>query len=472
MNYFKISKFFLYLVPFGIIIVTHSTLFPFIVGKYVWFRSLIGLALVLFLLGLLFDRQADFYWNRFKQVIKSPLVIAVSLFVVAFLLATLLGINPHFSFWSNFERGEGGLQMLNLYVFFMLLFTLFRNENDWRKLFWIFLLSALFMVFYGAGASAKYIDAEAIFRTPDGGEERILTGDGGIWYRTFKNFIGPSFTDEGFRFQGSIGNPAYVATYLIFSLFFAGYLLFSRFKQLGKGKKFILIISILTFGAFFFLAATRGSFVGLGAGMFVAFLYFAYVKKPWRKPIVGVLILLIFLTGSLIYFKDTPFVKSIPGSRIFDISFSAKTFQHRAIMWGIAWEGLKERPVFGWGPENYIKIFYKHYSPNYFVPGTGYGAWFDRAHSVVFDYLAETGVVGLVSYLGIFITFFWQFAKSNLKNRTPFIVSALILAIPVMYLVQGLALFDVSATYIPLFAFLAFSAYMFSTDKVMHQEQH
>ncbi len=443
MNYFKISKFFLYLVPFGIIIVTHSTLFPFIVGKYVWFRSLIGLAFILFLLGLLFDHQADFYWNRFKKVIKSPLVIAVSVFVAAFLLATLLGIDPHFSFWSNFERGEGGLQMLNLYVFFMLLFTLFRSENDWRKFFWIFLLSALFMVFYGAGASLK-----------------------------FGNFIGPSFTDESFRFQGSIGNPAYVATYLVFSLFFAGYLLFSRFKQLSKGQKFILIISILTFGAFFFLAATRGSFVGLGAGIFAALLYLAYIKKPWRKPAVGALILLIFLAGSLIYFRDTPFVKSIPGSRIFDISFSAETFQHRAIMWGIAWEGLKERPVFGWGPESYIQIFYKHYSPDYFTPGKSYGAWFDRAHSVIFDYLAETGIVGFISYLGIFITFFWQFARSNLKNRTPLIVGALLLAIPVMYLVQGLALFDVSATYIPLFAFLAFSAFMFSTDKLMYQEQH
>ncbi|KKL11323.1 hypothetical protein LCGC14_2546990, partial [marine sediment metagenome] len=89
---------------------------------YVWFRSLIGLALIFFLLGLLFNREADFYWERLKRIVRSPLFIAVSVFVTAFLAATFFGVDPAFSFWSNFERGEGGLQILNLYVFFVLLF--------------------------------------------------------------------------------------------------------------------------------------------------------------------------------------------------------------------------------------------------------------------------------------------------------------------------------------------------------------
>lgn len=461
MNYFKISRLFLYLVPLGIVIVTRSTLFPFIVGKYVWFRSLIGLALIFFLLGLLFNREADFYWERLKRIVRSPLFIAVSVFVTAFLAATFFGVDPAFSFWSNFERGEGGLQILNLYVFFVLLFALFRNESDWRKLFWIFILAAFLMIFYGVGAGLKYVDAEIVVRhLSDGGIENILSGKGGPLYQTFKNFIGPAFSGNfSDRFHGSIGNPAYVGTYLIFSLFFAGYLLFSKLKLLSKGQKFTLIMSIGIFGASFLLAATRGSFMGLGAGAFVGFLYLAYKSKVWRKYILGVLAILIILFSSLIYFRESSFVKSIPGSRIFDISFSAKTFQHRTIMWGIAWEGFKERPIFGWGPENYIRIFSKHYNPNYFTPGKGYGAWFDRAHSIIFDYLAETGIIGLISYVGIFVVFFWQFAKSNIRARIPLITSALFLALPVAYLVQGLVLFDVSATYIPLFAFLSFAAY-------------
>ena len=73
-DYFKFSKFFLYLVPFAIAIVSRSTLFPFIVGKYVWFRTAVDLALIAFLLGLLFmPREANIYENRLKKVLPKDL---------------------------------------------------------------------------------------------------------------------------------------------------------------------------------------------------------------------------------------------------------------------------------------------------------------------------------------------------------------------------------------------------------------
>ena len=63
-------------------------------------------------------------------------------------------------------------------------------------------------------------------------------------------------------------------------------------------------------------------------------------------------------------------------------------------MWNIAWEGFKVRPIFGWGPENFLKVFDTHFDTRYFNPVDGFGAWFDRAHSVYFDYLVETGALG------------------------------------------------------------------------------
>ena len=434
LSYFKLSRFFLYIIPFGVAIVSRNTLFPFIVGKYVWFRSLVAIALILFLLGLLFDQQKRIYWERLKKIARHPLFIVVGIFVLAFILACFFGVDPHFSFWSNFERGEGGLQMLHMFTLFALLATLFRKKEQWRKLFWIFIISAYLMILYGVGAGLG-----------------------------MNGFLGPSFEASGFRFQGSIGNPAYVAIYLVFAMFFAGYLLISRFKQIKEAKKAILFVSLVVFLIFFFLAATRGTFLGLGAGVFAGLLYLGLSRKSWRKPAIGILIFLILITGTMIHFKDTDFVKSIPGSRIFDISLKAKTFQHRAIMWGIAWEGFLERPIVGWGPENYMRIFQQKYNPVYFNPETGnYGAWFDRAHSIIFDYLAETGIVGFFAYISIWVVYFWTLIKKRvlLTARHP-LITALLITLPVAYLVQGLALFDVSATYIPLFAFLAFAVYEF-----------
>jgi O-antigen ligase len=440
MNYFKISRFFLYLIPLGVIIISKSTLFPFIVGKYVWFRTLSAFALIFFLLGLLFDAKASIYWERFKKIARHPLFISVGIFVLAFVVSGFFGIDPHFSFWSSFERGEGGLQMLHFFAFFALMISLFKDKKNWQKMFWIFILSAYLMILYGVGA-----------------------GFG------MEGFLGPQFDGSFQRFQGSIGNPAYVAIYLVFAIFFAGYLLSSEFKKIKDWEKVFLFSSIAVFLIFFFLAATRGAFLGLAAGVFVYLLHLGISKKEWRKQALSILFALLIIGSLGIYFRDTDFVESIPGSRIFDISISEKTFQHRAIMWGTALEGWKERPIFGWGSGNYLEIFQQKYDPDYFDPSTGsYGAWFDQSHSVVFDYLSQTGIVGFLSYLGMFIVLFWQISKAKLKegvekvknNWSPGLKS-LFLALPVAYLVQGLVLFDISTTYLSLFVFFAFAVYKF-----------
>ena len=138
-------------------------------------------------------------------------------------------------------------------------------------------------------------------------------------------------------------------------------------------------------------------------------------------------------------------------------------------MWGIAIDGWKERPLLGWGPENYLNIFDRHFNAEYFKPEKGFGAWFDRAHSIYFDYLAETGILGLASFLGIFGVFYWQFIKFSKKqallNGQIGYISlperGLLFALLFAYLVQGLALFDVYTIYINLYLFLAFSAFQF-----------
>ncbi|MDP3015315.1 MAG: GxxExxY protein [bacterium] len=455
-NYFKLSKFFLYLVPFSVVIVSTSTLFPFIVGKYVFFRTSVSLALIFFLLGLLFQNAElrgqtrgttrNFLCEPALSLRKSALVWAVFAFVMIFLLACFFGVDPAMSFWSNFERGEGGLQILYLGIFFLLLVILFREEKDWKKLFWISILAAVLVIFYGIGAHLKYIDAEMSVRTESGFEIREITGRGGPYFQTFKGFIGGSLKDPHFRFAGSLGNPAYTATYLIFALFYAGYLLLTR---INTDKKFMLLIGlIIFFFIFFWLAATRGAFLGLIAAIIGGVFYFVYQQKKWRKHLLALTIILILGVGAMVYFKDTPFVKSIPGSRLFDISFSAETFQHRTIMWEIAIDGWKERPLLGWGPENFLQVFDRHFNTEYFVPSSGFGAWFDRAHSVYFDYLAETGILGLLSFLSIFGVFYWQllFKTRTLadfdKTRTMADNNSKLLYEDITYKIRG-AIFDV-----------------------------
>ena len=213
--FFKISKFFLYLAPLAVIIVTPSTLFPFIVGKYVFFKIAVELALLFFVWGwatskfsIFSPRTDSLPADNFQFSIKQPLAIAVSAFVFIFVLAGFAGINPGASFWSNFERGEGSFLLLHFYVYFLLLLRFMKNENDWRRFFTAVMVSGSLAVFYGVAAGLG------------------ISGFAGV---------------SGFceRFAGSLGNPAYLGTFLIFMIFYAAYLLVSGDwrKKVGEDGK-------------------------------------------------------------------------------------------------------------------------------------------------------------------------------------------------------------------------------------------
>ncbi len=64
--------------------------------------------------------------------------------------------------------------------------------------------------------------------------------------------------------------------------------------------------------------------------------------------------------------------------------------------WKMAWNGIKERPLLGWGQENFIGI----YTVNP-IPFKGEQVWTDRAHNIVIEWLINAGILGLLSYMAI-----------------------------------------------------------------------
>ncbi len=451
----KFSKFFLYVSVFGVLIVMISTFFPFIGGKTYFFRTAIQLSIIFLLFWWAFEAPNGHLWARCKDMFKKPLFVAVSAFALAFLLATLFAFDSHAAFWSNYERGEGGFQMLHYYAFFFLLVFLFRDKKDWERLFWVSIAAAVGMILYGMGA--------AVFVTnPDTGAISNPFGFVGP-YASGGNLAAPTFlgrlfyTDVG-RFQGSLGNPAYVAPYLLFSIFYLLWLWFST-----KGKTLIKGISYGTLGiffiTFFLLARTKGTFVGLAAAVFLFLLVLAFEYRKFRKWLALLIAVLTIVFGSLVYYSNSDFVKKLPASRLFEIRLSEQSFQTRLWTWNSAWQGFKERPILGWGPENFSTVFDKYFDPRHFSPVGPSETWFDYAHSIIFDYLSETGILGLLSFLAIFAVFYWELAKRFTGENK--ILKALLASLPFGYLVQGLALFNVFPIYINLFLFMAFACYQF-----------
>ena len=429
MNLIKISKFLLYLAPFAVIIVTPSTLFPFIVGKYTFFKVIIELALIAFLFGWGFGKNVPF-----PRLWKQPLVIVVTLFVAIFTLAGFTGVNPHASFWSNFERGEGSFLLLHFYGYFLLLLLLFQTMEDWKRLFRVAITAGFLVMFYGVAAA---------------------TGVSG--------FIGSGFCE---RFAGSLGNPAYIGTFSIFMLFYVVYLAVSgnwREKKWQAWNAPILILLAIYFSVFLLFSQTRGGLLGLGIGVIAALFYltFALQSRRARRAALGAAAAFILLGTLGIYYRQhinlAPWCEE-GGNRILDVSFDGETINTRFALWKQSIEAWKERPMLGWGPENFNIAFEKYYNPIHTV-------WFDRAHNIFFDYLVFGGALLLGAFIGIFAVFYTQFfawrkrAESDAKVRV--LQGALLFSLPIAYLIQGLVLFDVLPIYINLFLFLAFAAYTF-----------
>ncbi|HVM77087.1 MAG TPA: O-antigen ligase family protein [Candidatus Paceibacterota bacterium] len=452
----KITRWYLYVAVLAVAVVMDSIFFPFIGGKDWFFRFSTELALISAVMWWAFEARAGEVKQLITTTYKKPLVIAVTIFVVAFLLACVFALDIHAAFWSNFERGEGGFQMIHYYLFFMLLVMFMKDEADWKNLFRFSLVAAGLMIGYGLLGNFMV----GGFIGPYAGGGAPTTG----WFHVLI---------DG-RFQGSLGNPAYVAPYLMFAIFFAAWLWLStkRDKSNANLAAWGYSLLIVAFLFFFMLTQTRGALLGLVLGIVALLLYFAFTGSPRAKKWTAAVALLLIVLGIGAYAeRNSAFVQKLPEGRLLQLSASDYTAQTRFWVWQEAWKGFLERPVFGWGPENFTAVYDKFFDPRFYVPGQNTETWFDRAHSVYFDYLSETGIVGLLAYLSIFATFFWEFfRRRNLHKRaehggTTTLLRGALLAMPIAYLVQGAAIFDVFPMYLCLFTFLGFATYYFSVHR-------
>ncbi len=459
----RIAKWYLYVAVFSVVIVMNSIFFPFIGGKDFFFRFVVELALACMVLWWAFEAKSGDAKKRIAVLFKKPLVITVTAFAAIFELACLFAYDMHAAFWSNYERGEGGFQMLHYYLFFLLLVLIFTDEKEWKNLFKFSLIAGGLMILYGIAGNysiSGFIGAYAGTTPP-----------AGWWHVLVDN-----------RFEGSLGNSAYVDAYLLFSMFYIGYLWTSARIAGTLKRSGVWLYSILLAVALFFfvIGQTRGAFLGLVAGILAAVVYMVFASRGTaRKWGLAALCLLLILGAGVYAVRNTKFVQSFPEGRLLQLSLSDATAQSRLWVWGEAWQGFLERPVLGWGPENFTAVFDKFFNPKFYTPGQNNETWFDRAHSIYFDYLSETGILGLIAYLAIFVALFWGLAKRIRKDKAEGghrmalkLQHSLFIAIPIAYLVQGVAIFDVFPMYICTFTMFAFVAYYVSAKGLTYTPHH
>jgi tetratricopeptide (TPR) repeat protein/O-antigen ligase len=416
----------LFLVPLFPLIVANSYFFPFITGKAFYFRILVEIAFAAWVILAFLDAK---YRPKF-----TSLNVAVTLFAVIALIADLLGVNPMRSLWSNFERMEGWIVIIHLWAFYITATSLFGTGVEGKKIWhrWMncSIAVATIISFYGIGQ---------------------LLG----WFAIHQSAA---------RLDATIGNSAYLGIYIIIHMFIIAYMYFAVRADEFKGKPFLSWAYPVLFVFFGFIALetqTRAAVLGLGAGLMLGLLLYtvfahkSHTDRSFKKSrkVTGIIFAVIVLLGILfIAERKQPFFANSPiFGRLASLSLTEFSKEGRASIWPMAISGGLERPILGWGQENFNYIFNANYAPKMY----GQEQWFDRAHSVFLDWFVASGFVGLFAYLSLFILAIitiWKSHSSALSQAKKSVLTGLIVA----YAVNNLAVFDNLASYVFFFAVLAF----------------
>lgn len=420
----KWLKYFIYagifIVPFIPWIVASSSYFPFITGKNFAFRVIVEIIFALWAILALRDKSA-----RPK---KSWILYSVLALGFIDVLATVFGLNPYRSFWSNYERMDGLISILHLVAYFVVLISVMRDKLMWFYLANTALIANVYIATYGL---------------------LQLMGKAQIH-------------QSAARLDASLGNAAYLAVYVLFMVFISAYLTFLTWPK-NKILATVYIVIGLVDTIILYYTATRGSILGLLGGAFLTCLLLAVFKSGQTRKIAGVIIALVILFVAGFYsIRNTDFVqKSQVLSRFAEMSLSSGTVGSRMMIWKMSWQGFQERPILGWGPENYSMVFSKYYDPGMY----GQEPWFDRSHNIFFDWLINAGVLGLLAYLSIYLSslYYLWFGKKKEEEKKEgkdfthsLVASSLLTGLLAGYFFHNIFVFDNLISYILFFSLIAF----------------
>jgi len=400
------------------------------------FRSIVEIVLIFYVLLIIGNKKYRPKWNA--------LLIAITIFTALYILTSITGVNPYRSFWGTLERMGGAFSFVHYWIFFVILVSVFKKGEDWIKLLKLSIIAGFLSILFGYGQKFKLGDF----------------------------FVG--WQHES-RVIGTAGNAALFAGYLIFILFLAAYLLLTEIhKGKNRNAQKVFYVLILALGApALFLTAVRGTIFSFLGALFLLAIFWIFTSKDIRikKGGIAFIILLMLFVGIIWISRDQDWVHKNPYlRRMTDISLKTETVQTRLWTWWSAWQGWKERPILGWGPENFNIIASKYFNPLHYQ-GFGSEVVWDRAHNAFLDAGATMGIIGFLSYLSIFVVLFAYFIRVFKERAANKLALSILGAIFIAYIGHNLSFFDTFNSYLMFFVVLGYVGFLRSTLKFTEEPQ-
>ena len=445
------------------LLVTRETFFPFIVGKALYSRTIIE---IIFGVWLVLAAR-----NTAYRPVASRLLIAFAIYVAISLIASFTGVSLQRSLWSTYERMQGIVDLGHWFAFAVIVTSVFRTSAAWRHLLSFNLLVSLVMALMGVA---------------------LVLG----WELPVYDFL-----DTGRRIGITLGNPTYIGAYmLVTALTGIGLLAQSfvgrpvnrnvpatrrRLRRRRRRNQGITASPLFWWRIFWsvtvaldlwmmFESGTRGAFIGL-AGAMIAFTagYILWGNLKQVKVAAAALVSGLAAFGLfLIVGADTAVVQRLAQEnyligRARSAGQGDRSVKDRWSSLSYGFQGFTERPLLGWGPENYIVVWGRHYEADAEIAFT-----FDQAHNKPMEELTTKGAFGLMGYLSI-----WGLMLVIVSNRIRALgadrdlLTLVIGSAMVGYFVQNLFLFDTPATLLQFVLLVGFAVSLHTSYDGQTQEE-
>lgn len=352
--------------------------------------------------------------QRYRCTFKNPIIRVHGVFLATLILVTFTGVDWMRSLWSTPMWMTGVVTYIHLFLWLVILTSVFRRWEEWRQFLWASLSVCVFVILYGLG------------------QRLHLEGFGA--------------EDFGSRMASTLGNPNYLSTYVLLNLFFTLLLFFK--------EKVIFLKSLLPFFCLFLLfglVSTGGRawivVLALSSSIFFFITIFYYQSSRLRLIYFSILVLLMSGGIGIFLWLNTPYgqnwVQTTLPTSTHRMVLSLFVDQGRQALWRIGWMGFLDHPLFGWGPNNFQYVFTQYVHPLHQEALFSH-QWYSQAHNQIVDTMATMGVVGTVTYISIWIVVWWLIGRNiyssrDLKERVFFTIIALFFFV---YFVNNLFSFD------------------------------
>ncbi len=387
--------------------------------------------------------------GRLEYRFNPKIILFALLVALAYFISSWLAPHPGTALWGSYIRQQGFYALASYLAFFLLL--IFCLE-DWRQVKRI-----LIAVVAGGFVVSVYGLVQQYGYDPIGWQENA-------------QYLGRIFS--------TLGQPNYLGQYLVMVLPLSVF----TAAIIASGKNFFfrffaLLIVALELAALFF-SLSRSAWFGLAAGSVTALFYFLLYKRR-RKTIIAIAAVCVLLVASIVAANLRPNRRIDYGQTDLVNRLSSGLYlrgmpvnQMRLYTWQAAWSELKSAPakrlLLGFGPDNLLDPFVRHYRPDWGVYEK-INTFPDRAHNLILDGLLQFGLVGAsISFVyffwiaGIAIRFFFRHGR-NLPVERIWLAGAL-LAAAAGFLVSDLFAFPMTVSRIYVYLILALMVFLASEN--------